>query len=194
MSDFFQLETPFGTCQVAKTLEHLNTPWEVYLAQRKYNAQTDEEITSVSGVSVRGWIFDLTNDGIKVLLGQRAQHDSSPNRFEPWGGKCDPGEIILQTVIRETYEETNLFVSIIYEQLGDGQIFFASKSKRWVKQLHFLVEAKSRHEFRLSQEHQKSVWACVSPFPQHDFPLTDGSFHFLELGGKSYKKMLTNCA
>ncbi|KAK5790557.1 hypothetical protein VI817_007844 [Penicillium citrinum] len=186
MSDFVLLDTPYGTCQVAKSLSHLNIPWEDYLAQLIDKSQSSEELRRVSGVSVRGWICDGAGDEIKVLLGQRVEGEN-----EAFGGKCDPEETILEALVREIYEETNLVVSVIHEQLGKGQIFFTSKSRRWIEQLHFLVKTKPNHEIRLNpEEHQNSVWASVNPFPRDDLPLTDGSFHFLELAVERYKSIL----
>lgn len=195
---FFSLKTSIGTCQVARSLQRFDVTLESYLAQR--GDDTAEGIPKVVGISVRGWICDWKDTGVKLLLGQRAECDSSPNLYEPFGGKCDPNEKILEALVREIYEETNLEVSFVHEQLGEGDTFLTPGSNRWIEQIHFLVETKPKisgsREYDGIQldpnEHRTFVWARGSPFPQEEFPLTKGSGLYLELAIKRYGQMHLN--
>ncbi|KAJ5642249.1 hypothetical protein N7490_006249 [Penicillium lividum] len=164
---YFPLMTQNGTtCQVARSPETLNQPWESYLKILKETPGGLEGIDKASGISVRGWICDSEEDEVKVLLGQRAEKDSSPGQHEAFGGKCDPGESVLQALIREIFEETGLRFSCIHALLG-VDFFLTPRSKRWVVQLHFLIEVEHCQKAGWSKdleiqldhnEHQSYIW------------------------------------
>jgi hypothetical protein len=104
---YFPIITLRGTtCQVAGGLEKLNQPWESYLQSWKEQPGGLNSLEKVTGISVRGWICNWEADEVKVLLGQRAEEDSSPGLYEAFGGKCDPQESILEALTREVFEET----------------------------------------------------------------------------------------
>jgi 8-oxo-dGTP pyrophosphatase MutT (NUDIX family) len=169
--DFFLIKTKFGICRVAKSLRHFDVPWEEYLKKRKEECDPLDNIGKVSGISVRGWLCRWQRGKIRASLGQRAKHDSSPNMYEAWGGKVDPGEKILEALIREFFEETGLILTCIYDQVGGNDVFDTPKSKRWIEQIHFLVEAEKSRKFLKSSrrgsypivldpnEHQNFMWA-----------------------------------
>jgi ADP-ribose pyrophosphatase YjhB (NUDIX family) len=75
------------------------------------------------------------------------------------GGKVDPGERILEALIREFFEETGLELTCIYDQVGGSDVFHTPNSKRWIEQIHFLVEAKNSPIVLDPNEHQSFVWA-----------------------------------
>ncbi|KAJ5624166.1 hypothetical protein N7510_000475 [Penicillium lagena] len=175
--DYFPIVTESGTCHVAKRLEklNLNQPWVSYLKDLKEdqdpNGSKDtgkiagmKDMDKVTGISVRGWICDWEGDKVKVLLGQRAAMDSSPGLHEAFGGKCDPGESIPGALIREFREETGQDILCIQAFLG-GEVFLTPTSKRWIVQLHFLVQVQRTGEsqgfhIRLRpEEHQAYIWA-----------------------------------
>ena len=167
VSDFFPIETDFGICLVAESLRHFDVSLEEYLEKRKEEADPLDNFHNVSGISVRAWLCKWQRGKVLVSQGQRAEDDSSPNMNEAWGGKVDPQEKILKALIREVFEETRLVIICIYDQVGDNDVFHTPRSKRWIEQIHFLVEAKkSRTFFRggsylivLSEEHQSFTWA-----------------------------------
>lgn len=168
---FFPVKTKFGTCHVAESLQKFHVPCEEYLRKRKEECDPLDDIRKVSGISVRGWLCRWQRGKIRASLGQRAKHDSSPNTYEPWGGKVDPGETILEALIREFSEETGLKLTCIHDQVGGNDVFHTPKSMRWIEQIHFLVEAeKSRKSLMSSNggsypivmdpsEHQNFMWA-----------------------------------
>ena len=108
-------------------------------------------------------VFDFSSPK-RILLLQRAAHDSMPNRWEVPGGACDrEDESILHSVARELWEEAGLVATSIGPQIGDGQMFL-TRSGKIVCKFHFLVEAEKGPNGRLDvkldpNEHQNYVWA-----------------------------------
>jgi hypothetical protein len=88
IDDFYLIKTEFGICRVAESLRHFHVLWEEYLKKRKEEADPLNDIRNVSGISVRGWLCKWQRGKIRMSLGQRAKHDSSPNMNEAlgWGG------------------------------------------------------------------------------------------------------------
>ncbi|KIX94750.1 uncharacterized protein Z520_09440 [Fonsecaea multimorphosa CBS 102226] len=67
-------------------------------------------------------------DELRVLLVQRAAHDSAPLRWEIPGGACDLDDpSILHSVARELWEETGLIAKSIGPLVGQGR-FFVTRS------------------------------------------------------------------
>jgi len=100
----------------------------------------------------------------RVLLIQRAAHDSMPGKWETPGGGCDDSDpSILHGVARELWEEAGLIASKIGPPIGDGYFFF-TRSQRLVCKFNFLVEAQRSEDGSLNvkldpEEHQNYVWA-----------------------------------
>jgi 8-oxo-dGTP pyrophosphatase MutT (NUDIX family) len=100
----------------------------------------------------------------RILLIQRAAHDSIPSRWEIPGGSCDKEDpSILHGVARELWEEAGLTAASIGPQVGDGH-FFLSRSGRLVCKFSFLVDAEKGTGGKLDvkldpSEHQNYVWA-----------------------------------
>lgn len=155
--EFFQIQTKFGTCYVNESLRTFDVSSEEYLEKWEVEADRPE------GISVRRW-WCRWKDGVPVvLLGQRAAHDSSPNRYEAWGGKVDPGEKILEALIREFREETGVTVTCIREKVGNNDVFTTPNSGRRIEQVHFLVQVEkcgeADHTIVLDkEEHQSYRW------------------------------------
>ncbi|KAI9897732.1 hypothetical protein N3K66_007588 [Trichothecium roseum] len=57
----------------------------------------------------------------RLLLIQRAAHDSMPNKWEPPGGAADPEDpSVLHACARELFEEAGLVASRVLRVVGDG--------------------------------------------------------------------------
>jgi 8-oxo-dGTP pyrophosphatase MutT (NUDIX family) len=119
-----------------------------------------------------------------VLLGKRAENDSSPNLYEAFGGKCDLGETVLEALIREFWEETGLEILVIHGEVPQVDVFCTPKSRRWIAQVHFLLSAKPTSESFCSkrfgieldpEEHQNFIWANGTLSELGSLTLTEGS-------------------
>ncbi|CAI7613050.1 unnamed protein product, partial [Penicillium viridicatum] len=100
---FFHLDTPYGTCEVAESLRKYNVPWDQYLEDFQKGPGGPENLDQVTGVSVRAWLCVWERGKERVLLGKRAENDSSPGLYEAFGGGCDPKETVLAALIREVW-------------------------------------------------------------------------------------------
>ncbi|OAL38909.1 hypothetical protein AYO20_01660 [Fonsecaea nubica] len=77
---------------------------------------------------------------LRVLLVQRAAHDSAPLRWEAPGGACDPEDTsILHAVARELWEEAGLVAKRIGPLIAPGHVFVTRGGKRVCK-FEFLVD------------------------------------------------------
>ncbi|OAP64290.1 hypothetical protein AYL99_00262 [Fonsecaea erecta] len=106
-------------------------------------------------------------DDLRVLLVQRAAHDSAPLRWEIPGGACDLEDpSILHSVARELWEEAGLVATSIGPLVGQGH-FFLSRSGKSICKFEFLVEVEGGDgspagvlQVRLDpNEHANYVWA-----------------------------------
>ncbi|KAK5165703.1 uncharacterized protein LTR77_008626 [Saxophila tyrrhenica] len=103
----------------------------------------------------------------KVLLVQRAAHDSMPGRWEVPGGAVDEEDpTILHAAARELVEEAGLvaahFTRVVSEKAGlDPGYVFSNRAgtATWCR-LTFAVEVESCERVTLDpNEHQAHVWA-----------------------------------
>jgi 8-oxo-dGTP pyrophosphatase MutT (NUDIX family) len=111
-------------------------------------------------------VFSTTSPSLpdlKILLLQRALHDSFPGRWEIPGGGCDDDDAsILHGVARELWEEAGLEVVRVEAMVGEEERFLSS-SRKGVRKFNFLVLVKEGGEVLLDEnEHQKYVWASES--------------------------------
>ena len=104
------------------------------------------------------------SEGTKILLLQRAAHDSMPLRWEIPGGAVDEeDESILHGLAREIWEESGLLVTRVVRVVGAGQTFTSSKGKRVIK-YSFEVEVERPAEAGLPrvtiapEEHADYAW------------------------------------
>lgn len=101
----------------------------------------------------------------RVLLVQRASHDSMPNRWEIPGGAVDKNETVVGGLAREVWEESGLEVKRFVACVGDGDglnagAVFTTTRGRFVFKLTFVVEVKDSSAVKLDpEEHQDYVWA-----------------------------------
>lgn len=95
----------------------------------------------------------------KVLIVQRSSDEEVyPNLWEVPSGKKEPMEKVINTVIREVKEETNLNTEII--KVVDVFNFYVQKEDetRDVTQINFLLKIVDDSNVKLNDEHQKFAW------------------------------------
>ncbi|KAK2605567.1 hypothetical protein N8I77_008396 [Diaporthe amygdali] len=101
----------------------------------------------------------------RVLLIQRASHDSMPNRWEIPGGAVDADETVLGGLAREVWEESGLKVSRIASSVSPGEglaagAVFRTTRGRSVFKVTFVVDVEDSSAVKLDpNEHQDNVWA-----------------------------------
>lgn len=117
------------------------------------------------GLATGAHVFDAEG---RVLLVQRAAHDSMPNRWETPGGAADPEDAsLLGAAARELWEETGLragrVVGVVTEGegRGPGSMFTNRTGRRIFCRFAFEVEVEEVGDgVRLDPgEHQDWVWA-----------------------------------
>jgi 8-oxo-dGTP pyrophosphatase MutT (NUDIX family) len=101
----------------------------------------------------------------RILLIQRAAHDSMPNRWEIPGGAVDDNETVVSGLAREVWEESGLEVKRITACVGSGEglragVVFSTTRGRLIFKLTFVAEVKDSSAVKLDpNEHQDYVWA-----------------------------------
>jgi len=129
-----------------------------------YLSTHTEEKFKYNFIATGALVFDASTPE-RILLIQRAAHDSMPGRWEIPGGGCDKEDAsILHGVTRELWEEAGLNAVSIGPQVGGGK-FFLSRSGKSVCKYSFLVDAEKGVNGKLHvkldpNEHQNYVWAA----------------------------------
>ncbi|KAL6835586.1 NUDIX hydrolase domain-like protein [Trichoderma sp. SZMC 28015] len=130
---------------------------QAYLA-----AHPDPRYTYIATGSL---VFDTSNKSCpRLLLLQRATHDSMPNKWEVPGGGCDDDdESILYAAARELWEEAGLKAVHLGAPVG-RPYFLQSRSGKKVCKFVFPVQAETNSEGRMDvtldpREHQSFTWA-----------------------------------
>jgi 8-oxo-dGTP pyrophosphatase MutT (NUDIX family) len=110
---------------------------------------------ALDDVAVGAFVFD---DADRLLLVQRAAHDSWPLCWEIPGGAVDvEDESLLHGVARELWEEAGLRARRVGELVGDGTIFATTRGLR-VCSYAFFVEVED-YDVKLDpNEHQAFLW------------------------------------
>lgn len=104
----------------------------------------------------------------RILLVQRAPHDSMPLRWEVPGGACDEeDETVLHAVARELWEESGLRAAHIGPQVGEGRPFLTRRGRRMLK-VEFLVDVvgKSSEAEEGAEEYRKTSPPVVKLDPE----------------------------
>jgi 8-oxo-dGTP pyrophosphatase MutT (NUDIX family) len=115
-------------------------------------------------IQIHRYFFDASTPE-RILLIQRAAHDSMPSRREIPGGGCDKEDAsILHGVAQELWEEAGLTAASIGPRVGDGH-FFLAQSGKLVCKFNFLMDAEKGTGGKLDvkldpSEHQNYVWAA----------------------------------
>jgi 8-oxo-dGTP pyrophosphatase MutT (NUDIX family) len=113
-----------------------------------------------NGLAGGAMVFDSED---RLLIVQRAAHDSMPNLWEIPGGACDStDESILHGITREVFEETGLRVKALRHLVrpGNGHVVFKTGSKGLIIcKFNFEVEVESTEAVTLDpNEHQNYLW------------------------------------
>lgn len=134
-----------------------------------YLSKLNESATpKLEGLATGAVIFSThhpADQPARVLLIQRASHDSMPNRWEIPGGAVDANETVVGGLAREVWEESGLEVRRFIACVGSGEglnagAVFTTTRGRFVFKLTFVVEVKDSSAVNLDpNEHQDYVWA-----------------------------------
>ncbi|UKZ78956.1 hypothetical protein TrVFT333_006705 [Trichoderma virens FT-333] len=115
------------------------------------------------GVATSALIFDAQG---RVLLVQRAAHDSMPNLWETPGGAVDSGDgSILAGCAREVREEVGLVARRMRRLVTEGEgrerwsVFTNRDGTRVFCSFAFEVEVEGEEVVLDAEEHQAFVWA-----------------------------------
>ncbi|KAI2613189.1 NUDIX hydrolase domain-like protein [Hypoxylon fragiforme] len=118
----------------------------------------------LEGVAVSAFVF---NPEGKLLLVQRAAHDSLPSLWEIPGGACDfEDESLLHAVARELWEESGLRAKSIVSLVGEPLIFFLGRQRRMCK-YSFLTEVEDYEVTLDPNEHQAYLWVTEEEARAH---------------------------
>ncbi|KAI1643868.1 NUDIX hydrolase domain-like protein [Daldinia loculata] len=114
-----------------------------------------QEHPEFNSIAVAAVVF---NDDGKLLIVQRAAHDSFPMLWEIPGGACDyEDESLLHAVARELWEESGLRAKSIITLVGKG-LPIPYRGNRCMCKYSFLAEVE-QHDVKLDpNEHQAFLW------------------------------------
>ncbi|PHH90794.1 hypothetical protein CDD83_2643 [Cordyceps sp. RAO-2017] len=146
---------------------------------------------ALDGIASGSLVFDPAG---RVLMLQRADHDSMPGRWEMPGGAVDDADpTILHGAARELWEEAGLvatrFCAVVTEGSSgrDLQVYPNRNRTRWFCRFAFLAQVESCHDVRLDpNEHQAFVWASEDDVrrqsvDRHPLPVTTDAVRLLIL-------------
>ncbi|TID16853.1 ATP-dependent (S)-NAD(P)H-hydrate dehydratase [Venturia nashicola] len=133
-----------------------NVPPEAYISN-----QTKKP--DYTAIATGAMTFDASSPP-RILLVQRAGHDSMPHRWEVPGGGCDKEDpSILFGAARELWEEAGLVAASIGPRVGADHIF-GTRRGLVVSRYNFIVEPVMGEAGELNvkldpNEHEAFVWA-----------------------------------
>ena len=142
--------------------------------------------TPYDGLATGTIVFNNTTN--KILLLQRAAHDSMPNKWEIPGGAVDDDDpSILHGAARELWEEAGLVAVRFTHVVGQGQVFMNSRRTRTFCRFAFVAEVEDLDGVRLDpNEHQDWLWAGREEVEgqrvgEREVPITNGGMRELIL-------------
>ncbi|KAI0502877.1 NUDIX hydrolase domain-like protein [Xylaria bambusicola] len=134
----------------AQSLADFNVSLSAYLA-----TSPRPHGIKLQGVCVGAFVFD---EARRLLLVQRAPHDSYPLRWEVPGGAADvEDETLLEAVARELWEETSLRARYISGVVGEGYTFL-TRRPACVCKYSFVVDVEAYDVKVDPEEHADFVW------------------------------------
>ncbi|KAI0010202.1 NUDIX hydrolase domain-like protein [Xylariaceae sp. FL0662B] len=140
-------QTPITTFDSSPAVAAFKQPLRAYLdAHPKFD-----------GIAVGACVF---SPDAKLLLLQRAAHDSMPLLWEIPGGACDlEDESLLHAVARELWEESRLRLRSVVGLVGDGDgdVFFTRRNLRMCK-YSFVAEVDAYDVQLDPNEHEAFLW------------------------------------
>ncbi|KAH7312691.1 NUDIX hydrolase domain-like protein [Stachybotrys elegans] len=147
----------------------------------------EDNKSTLDNAAVAAFVFD---DKDRVLLVQRASHDSMPNRWEAPGGAADDvDESMLHSAARELFEESGLrakrFVRFVQEIPGSdiGTVYSNRTGARHFCRFAFEVGVEDCSCVKLDpSEHQDFLWAGeeevkVQRVGEREIPITTPAVH-----------------
>ncbi|KAI9768165.1 MAG: hypothetical protein M1840_004995 [Geoglossum simile] len=131
----------------APSLSTFNVPMKAYLS-----SHSDHDAIITGAV-----IFDSRD---RLLLLQRASHDTMPDRWEVPGGSCDISDAtILHSAAREVWEESGLRVCALSRCVGPPGVFLTRRGLSICK-FTFDAQVECTDDVRLDpDEHSAYAWA-----------------------------------
>ncbi|TGJ88458.1 hypothetical protein E0Z10_g284 [Xylaria hypoxylon] len=115
-----------------------------------------EMCPKLDGICVGAFVFDKAS---RLLLVQRAPHDSFPLRWEVPGGSIDAeDETLLHGVARELLEETGLTARHVSGLVGKGYTFL-TRRPLCVCKYSFIVDVEAYNVKLDPNEHTAFLWA-----------------------------------
>ncbi|PKS13335.1 hypothetical protein jhhlp_000106 [Lomentospora prolificans] len=151
------------------------------------------------GLAVGAHVYDADN---RLLLVQRAAHDSMPNRWEAPGGAADATDSTLfEATARELWEETGLVARdlkrIIPEAEGraPGSVFTNRTGRKILCRFSFEVEVQSCEGVRIDpEEHQDYLWvteeeARAEKVGEREIPITNQIMRSVILEGFRLRRL-----
>jgi 8-oxo-dGTP pyrophosphatase MutT (NUDIX family) len=153
---------PVFDFEVDDSLAEWNIPAAEWLARN--GEKLLEKNIKLDGVATGNIVF---NPEGKILVIQRASHDSMPNKWEiPGGAVDDQDPTILYGAARELWEESGLVAKRFSRLVTEGpngrdlHVFPNSKETRWFCRFSFDVTVESCGNVKLDPtEHQDFAWA-----------------------------------
>ena len=103
------------------------------------------------------------------LVAQRNRDKHMGLKWEFPGGKVDPGETLQEALVREIYEELNIYINI-HEKLAEERY----KDNEINIILHYFLCTIKNGVINLN-EHEAMEWADKENFNQYDFVKGDGN-------------------
>ncbi|CAJ2506802.1 Uu.00g079880.m01.CDS01 [Anthostomella pinea] len=120
------------------------------------DAHPEPEGITLDGIAVSAFVF---NPEGKLLLVQRAVHDSMPEKWEVPGGASDFEDgSLLHAVVRELWEESGLRATAVGKAIAVDDRFTTKRRNLQMRKFSFMVSVEGYHVKLDDNEHQKFSW------------------------------------